>query len=407
MSDGAMSDGAMSDGAISEGAMTAEALRGRQVLVIGERFAPVAKEAWNGARIEVAGGDQLEFVGSLHAALELILIDAESVDASALVAAVTALAGRASPPAVLLAGAHLPAGLARALMKLPRSDVIEPPLSPDELCRAGAALLREAPAQAAPASARCWTVVGSMGGCGATTIAVEMATILAHRAGAERRVALVDLNLADGAAAAYLGATANMRLSDASVSPERIDAALLGAFSVRAGGGVELLAAPRDPRAFAKVSQTAVCRLLEVASQVYDWIVVDLPRHQQPWTLDVLSGSDEILVVAELTVPALLAARALASEIETELPEATAPRVILNRLASRVFGPAPSLAEAEKALQRKADGGVTSDWEAAAASVNLGGAISHHRPRSKLVRDIGVLVDRLTGPAAERRQRRA
>lgn len=142
----------------------------------------------------------------------------------------------------------------------------------------------------------------------------------------------------------------------------------------------------------------AVCRVLEVACQVYDWIVIDAPRHQQPWSLDVLAGSDEVLVVSELTVPALLSARSLATEIETELPDINPPRIILNRLASRVFGPAPSLAEAEKALQRKADGGITSDWEAAAASVNLGGSISHHRPRSKIVRDIGVLVDKLSQP---------
>jgi pilus assembly protein CpaE len=220
-------------------------------------------------------------------------------------------------------------------------------------------------------------------------------------------VALVDLNLVDGAAAAYLGATPSMMLAEASGSPERIDAALLAAFAMKVDEGIDLLAAPRDPRAFARVSQTAVCRMLEVACQVYDWIVIDLPRHQQPWTLDVLSGSDEVLVVSELTVPALLSARSLAAEIEAELPEASPPRIILNRLASRVFGPAPSLAEAEKALQRKADGGVTSDWEAAAASVNLGGSISHHRPRSKIVRDIAVLVDRLTQPVAARDRRRA
>ncbi|HZZ87540.1 MAG TPA: hypothetical protein VFE13_04315, partial [Caulobacteraceae bacterium] len=155
----------------------------------------------------------------------------------------------------------------------------------------------------------------------------------------------------------------------------------------------------------AKVTQTSICRLLEMTAQVYDWIVIDLPRHHQPWTLDVLAGSDEVLVVSELTVPALLSARALASEIETEVTGGAQPRIILNRLASRMFGPAPSLAEAEKALQRKAEGGITSDWEAAAASVNLGGSINHHRPRSKIVRDIGVLVDRLSQPAEAQRRR--
>jgi pilus assembly protein CpaE len=318
----------------------------------------------------------------------------------ALVGAINAIAARPGAPAVLLAGAHLPASLVRALMKLARSDVLEAPFSSLDLARAAATLLQDAPAHAAaPTNARCWTVVGSVGGCGATTIAVEVATMLARRAGAERKVALVDLNLADGAAAAYLGANANMQLAEASASPERIDAALLDAFAMRAAQGLDLLAAPRDARAFTKVNQTAVCRVLEVACQVYDWIIVDLPRHHQPWTLDVLAGSDEILVVSELTVPALLAARSLAAEIETEIPDGAPPKIILNRLANRVFGPAPSLSEAEKALQRKADGGVTSDWEAAAASANLGGAISHHRPRSKIVRDISVIVDRLAQPA--------
>jgi pilus assembly protein CpaE len=377
---------------------------GRHVLVIGERLAPVAQEGLGQARFEIAAADRLEFLGALPSAMELVLIDAEAVDPIALVGAISALAARPHPPAVMLAGAHLPASLVRALMKLPRSDVIEAPFTSVDLARGAAALLADAAAVVHPVNARCWTVVGSVGGCGATTVAVELATALARRS-PNLRVALVDLNLVDGAAAAYLGAIPSMLLAEASGSPERIDGALLAAFAMRVGEGVDLLAAPRDAKAFSRVNQTAVCRLLEVACQVYDWIVVDLPRHHQPWTLDVLAGSDEVLVVSELTVPALLAARSLADEIENELPDGPQPRIILNRLASRVFGPAPSLAEAEKALQRKADGGITSDWEAAAASVNLGGAISYHRPRSKIVRDVGVLVDRLTAPAEPQRRR--
>jgi len=387
--------------------MSALSFEGRHVLVLGERLAPLAQEALGAARFEVASAERLDFLADLHAAMELILVDAEAADPTALVGAISALAARPNPPALLLAGAHLPASLVRALMKAPRSDVLEPPFTSADLARAASSLLTEVSAPVASAhDARCWTVIGSVGGCGATTIAVELATTLSHRLPGAR-VALVDLNLVDGASAAYLGATPNMMLSEAAATPERIDAAILSAFAIRVGASLDLLATPRDPQAFARVNQTAVCRVLEVACQVYDWIVIDLPRHQQPWSLDVLSGSDEVLVVSELTVPALLAARSLASEIEASIPDGPRPRIILNRLASRVFGPAPSLAEAEKALQRKADGGITSDWEAAAASVNLGGSISHHRPRSKIVRDIGVLVDRLTQTAPEVRARRA
>lgn len=388
--------------------MSHPVLNERHVLVIGQRLGPVAQEAMPAARLEVAEADRLDLPDTLHGALELLLIDVEVVDPAVLTGVVTALGQRPNPPAVLLAGGHLPTALVKAMMRLARSDVLEAPFTSVDLSRAATALLADAQSSAgAPHQAHCWTVMGSVGGCGATTIAVEVATELARRAGSDRRVALVDLNLADGSASAYLGATANMLLAEASATPERIDQALLDAFSMRVGGGLDLLACPRDPKAFGKVSAMAVCRVLEVACQVYDHVVIDLPRHQQAWTLDVLAGCDEILVVSELTVPALLSARSLAGEIEAELPDGAAPRIILNRLASRVFGPAPSLAEAEKALQRKADGGVTSDWEAAAASANLGGAISHHRPRSKIVRDISLLVDRLTAPQGAQRGRAA
>jgi pilus assembly protein CpaE len=250
------------------------------------------------------------------------------------------------------------------------------------------------------APSRCWTIMGAVGGAGATTLAIETACALAQRLPGPRRVCLIDLNLTDGAAAAYLGAPANMLLSRASQAADRIDPQLLDAFVSGAPGGVDLLASARDPHAYDTTSADAVLRLLEVACQVYDAVVVDAPRHRRSWTLDVLAGSDELLVVSELTVPALLAARSLATEIENDLPAGPPPRIVLNRLAKRVFGPAPSMAEAEKAMGRRAAGGVTSDWEAAAASANLGGPISQHRPKSRIVKDVADLVDRLIASPA-------
>jgi pilus assembly protein CpaE len=126
-----------------------------------------------------------------------------------------------------------------------------------------------------------------------------------------------------------------------------------------------------------------------------------MPRHRRAWTVQALSGCDEVLVISELTVPALLAARSLSDEIERAIGSGQKPRIVLNRVAGRMFGPAPSLAEAERALQRKAEGGVSSDWEAAAASVNLGGPIATHRPKSKIVKDVQQLVQRLAGETVQ------
>jgi pilus assembly protein CpaE len=381
--------------------MSSQASPKRRVLVIGPKLAAIAQQALPTAEFEVAAPDAIDTATLPRGAVDLVLIEAGAADAAKLGAVIGALAQTPEPPAVILVGANLPASLARALFKLKRSDVLELPLSPGDLARCVASLFAdETPAVAGGAHhAQCWSVMSAVGGAGGTTVAIEIATTLANRTLGDR-VALFDLNLADGAASAYLGAAPNMHLADASAAPERIDAALLDAFSLRAPGGFDLFACPRDPYAFANVTPAAVCRLLEVACQVYDWLIIDLPRHRHTWTIDVLAGSDELLVISELTVPALLAARQLTAEIETEVEDLRPPRIILNRMAGRMFGPAPSRAEAEKSLGRKVGGVITSDWEAAACSANLGGPISQHRPRSKIVKDIMTLVDDLTARPA-------
>ena len=386
--------------------MTSTELARKRVLVLGPALKALAEQALEGARIETVDTERSKALPALHSGLDLVLMDADAAGPELTREIIEALGNSPNGPGVLLIGAHMPAALVRALLKLDRSDVLEAPLAAAELTKAAIAVLATSGSQAERPS-RCWTVMGSVGGSGATTVAIELAALLAKQSGKPGSVALVDLNLAYGAAHAYLGGGANMRLGEASRSPERIDAAILDAFAYRVDAGFDLFASPRDPMAFDRVSSAAVLRVLEMACQGYESVIVDLPRFRYPWTLDVLAGSDETLIISELTVPALLSAQAFANEIEADAPGARKPRLILNRISSRPFGPAPSRAEAEKALGRKVDGAITSDWEAAACSVNLGGPISQHRPKSKIVKDVSAIIERLTFEASRTPERLA
>ncbi|MBS0331348.1 MAG: hypothetical protein JSS35_01145 [Proteobacteria bacterium] len=379
------------------------ALTGRRVLILGPALAALASGPLAGAVLEQAGLERLIGISARDA--DLILIDADAFPPPVLAAGVQALTLAATPPPVLVVGAHLPAAVARNLLRLDRSDILDAPCAPDALAAAIAGLLAQpqpAAAAAAPQAhdvARCWAVIGAVGGAGASTIAIEIATQLCGRQAKEKSVCLIDLHLADGSAAAYLGASPLLRLGDLAAAADKLDPAMLQAFVTPVTKQLDLIAAPRDPAAFDTVGREAVLRLLECACESYDWVVLDLPRHRRAWTLDALGGCDEMLVVSELTVPALLAARSLSDEIDRDLGGGRKPRILLNRVASRMFGPAPSTAEAERALQRKAEAGISSDWEAAAASVNLGGPISTHRPKSTIVKDIQALVERLASEA--------
>ncbi|HEX7886871.1 MAG TPA: cellulose synthase operon protein YhjQ/BcsQ [Phenylobacterium sp.] len=378
-------------------------IKGRRILALGASLRDLADGPLAGAAIEMGSGSSLE--GLPADAADLVLIDADAWDAPALASFVKALSALRACPPVLMLGENLPTGLVRNVLRLPASDILEAPYSPEDLAAAVNALLAEAQPVAAPtsgATSRCWGVTGAVGGSGATTIAIEIAHALAVQAGKDKAVCLVDLNLADGAAAAYLGAQPTARLADFGHAADRMDAAMLQAVVTPVSKGLDLMAGVRDPNAFDAVGRDAILRMLEVACEVYEWVILDLPRHRRPWTLDALAGCDEVLVISELTVPALLAARAYSDEIEDGLATGLRPRIVLNRLASRMFGPAPSMTEAEKALQRKAEAGISSDWEAAAASANLGGPIAQHRPKSKIVKDIQSLVERLAAQPPRR-----
>jgi pilus assembly protein CpaE len=380
-------------------------LAGRRVLLVGPALTIAVGEILKGAATEAAAIDRLS--DAKAGLYDLVVVDADAWEAATLAAAVQKLADHPRAAPVLLVGERLPTTVVRNLLRLPASDVLEAPFTPEQFAVAVAGLLAGAEPAPAPLTApeggsHCWAITGAVGGAGATTIAVEVATALAARSRKDKSVCLIDLNLADGAAPAYLGAQPAMRLSDFTGAAERIDAAVLQAFVTPVSKQLDLLANPRDPDAFDNISREAVLRMLEVACESYEWVVLDMPRHRRAWTLEALAGSDEVLVISELTVPALIAARSLAEEIETALAGETKPRIVLNRLASRMFGPAPSMTEAERALQRKADAGVSSDWEAAAAAANLGGPIAQHRPKSKIVKDIAQLVERLAETGVRR-----
>ena len=364
-----------------------------KILALGAKLAAVAQPAFPAASFEVFKGQTGAELDQAATRADLVLIEGDGQHVEAVTSAIQRLARLSPQPAVILTGAGIPIALVRAMLKLQRSDILEAPLNPDELARAAAPLMRTAE----PAACVCWGVMGAVGGAGATTVSVEIgATLAACDNG--KRGCLIDLNLADGAAAAYLGVTPNMRLDGADL--ERIDAAILDAYCTPVSEGFDLLASPRSPRAFDFATPQAVMRVLEVAAQTYDWLVIDLPRRRNSWTLDIISGCDEILVVSELTVPALVAARELLREIEEELPDRRTPQVILNRMSGRLLGPAPTLREAQKALSREALATITSDWESAAKSVNLGGPILYRQPRSRIVKDVADLIAKLEGANA-------
>jgi pilus assembly protein CpaE len=293
--------------------------------------------------------------------------------------------------AVIVLSDQIPGNMVRALMKLDMSDVLPVSSSPSDITEA-VEKFREVATGGVGGSSVCWAFRGAVGGGVVTTIAIESAFELARRFG-PGRVCLVDLNVADGMTTSFLEAVPKLDLTALSASPERLDPRLLAAWCYQHESGVSIIAAPRDPDGDALASEPAILRLLDVACGVFEFTILDMPRHMMPWTKAVLGAVDEAIVISELTVPSLHAAADMAREVDVLRRDRVPTKLVLNRMFQKKRLRAEfALDKAEGAIDRKIDSTITSDWDAARTAVNLGRPIAEVVQKSPLVADVAKLV---------------
>lgn len=295
--------------------------------------------------------------------------------------------------AVIVVSDQLPAHMVRALMKLEAWDVLAVSAEAGDVMETAARLTdARTEAKGGPANSVCWAFRGAVGGAGVSTLAIESAFALARLVG-PGKVCLVDLNLADGMTASFLEAVPKLDLQALSAAPERLDARLLAAWCWQHEDGVSIIASPRNPEADALASEAAILRLLDVACAAFPYVILDMPRHMMPWTKSVMAAVDQAVIVSELTVPSLHAAADMCRDADVLRGDASKARLVLNRMfQKKQFRAGFPVDQAEKAIERKIDVTVTSDWDAARTAVNLGKPIANVKPKSALVLDVDGMV---------------
>jgi pilus assembly protein CpaE len=140
----------------------------------------------------------------------------------------------------------------------------------DALVRASA--LRSASRPQKKADGRLLVFLSAKGGSGVTTLACNFAVSLAQESG--KKTLLIDLNLPLGGAAINLGIKAEHSIVNVFQDFRRLDSSLLASLLEEHDSGLSVLAAPSE-LAPTQVSEEAIDKLLEVALQNFDYVVVD------------------------------------------------------------------------------------------------------------------------------------
>jgi pilus assembly protein CpaE len=244
------------------------------------------------------------------------------------------------------------------------------------------------------------TVFSPKGGTGKTVTSTNLASTFAKYEG--KRTLLLDLDLQFGDAAIMLGIEPEKTIYDLVVAPGELDSEKLAGYTTRHNCGLDILPAPLRPEDAELVTEAKLARLLEVARESYDVIVVDTSPFFHGPMLATLDRTDELLLVAGLEVPTLKNVRLSLQTLELLAFPSNRIKVVLNRANSKV-GMKPG--EVEGALEVKVRFELPSDGKVPLA-VNRGTPLVLADDKADYSRAVRQMAKQLLPAEAAKQQKR-
>ena len=280
----------------------------------------------------------------------------------------------------------------RRLMRLGVADFLPQPISDSELTTALEYASRKIGhgEGAEQVRANVFSYIKPVGGMGATMLAVQSAYCLAAMGTKESQVCLLDLDLQFGNAAVYQDLQCKFSIMDVVLSPGDLDGAFLRGVMAHHNSGIDVLTAPLTIEPLDALTPDLVARLLDVAAEEYDYVLIDMPQALTDWTQVVLDRSDVVFLVTQLTVAAIRQSRRLLEIMREKGIDEAHTAIVVNRFESR-WSREVTVKEAEKALGRQIDYFVPNDYKTVNAALNEGVRLSEIKRGSKVEKRIDAL----------------
>jgi pilus assembly protein CpaE len=231
-----------------------------------------------------------------------------------------------------------------------------------------------------------FAVINAKGGCGCTTVAVNLALALQASHG---NTALVDI-ASLGHCALHLNLKPLFTVGDAIRNLHRLDSSLLESFMTRHSGGLQLLAGPNTPVG-TEPSTTEYAKLFDLLAGHFRYVVVDLSTRMDGVTRLVGNLAQTVLLVAHTDVAALWSA-ARTQQFLSESGGRDRIQLVLNR-----FRKIPGFSEkdAEAAAGAKLLWKIPNQYFAVSTAIDRGIPLLH-QSNTEIARSFAALAAHLT-----------
>jgi len=233
-------------------------------------------------------------------------------------------------------------------------------------------------------------VFSAKGGCGKTTLSINLATALSN---SERnKVCLVDLDLQFGDVAVSLQASPEKTISAAIGMGANLD--LLGTRSIITNydSNLDLLLAPTNPTDVEFISGELVEKILSNLVNDYEYVVIDTPPAFTDFVLKSIEMMDACYLITTLEMPAIKNLKIVLETLDALKVDQSIIRLVINRSDSKT-GVSPK--EVEVLLQRGVDYELPNEVNVPVAA-NQGQPLIRFAPKSQL----GKVISRMANDLA-------
>ncbi len=240
------------------------------------------------------------------------------------------------------------------------------------------------------------TVVGSRGGVGCTSLAVNLGCTLAQDT--NNNVALVDLDLALGDADVALDLIPDYTLADVAMNIDRLDMTFLRRSLCKHESGLSLLPHPVQMEDIGLIHEDHLQRVIGLLKASYTHLLFDLSKRFTPTDLTAMRMSDVILLVAQLELTSLRNVVRMLHTMGNEEGLGEKVKVIINRVGSEEGD--ITLKKAEETIARPIYWQIPNDYKAMLGARNAGVPLLTFAPKSKAQQSISGLANTLCGKTA-------
>ena len=256
------------------------------------------------------------------------------------------------------------------LLEAMRSGVQEflpKPISMDALKEMLSRWIKELDIQDPPSHNKVIVVMGSKGGVGTTTVAVNLGvqlSVFAHK-----RVALLDFARPLGNAHLLLDLRPKFGVRDAVDNLDRLDSHLFGGLLTKHKTKLEILAGAIQPEEWQTIAVPPLERIVNVAQNNFDVVLVDIgSQFSSDWSA-ILNMARMNLIVAEANVPSLWTMQRRLVALTGFGIEPDRVKIIVNRWHK---GDEEIVKGIQKDINRPVFACIPNDFRKASTSINLG-----------------------------------